>query len=144
MSVFDNLTKKVTDTAKAAAKKSSELVEVTKLNINIGAEEDKIEKVYADIGKMTYASFARGEQISEAYKVNCEKIKSFEDNVNKMKQKILELKNTKLCLGCGEELELSIAFCSKCGTKQEVVKQEPVVPVEPVEPSKDETQEPKE
>ena len=122
MSVFDNLTKKVTDTAKAAAKKSSELVEVTKLNMSIGAEEDKIEKVYADVGKMAYAAFSRGEQTNDAYKVNFEKLRSYEENINKMKQKILELKCTKICAGCGEELDANIAFCSKCGTKQEIQK----------------------
>lgn len=143
MSVFDNFTKKVTDTAKAAAKKSSELVEVTKLNMSIGSEEDKIQKVYNDIGKMAYAAFARGEEINEAYKVNCEKIKSYEDTINKMKQKILELKNTKACPGCGEELDASVAFCSKCGAKQEVEQTAAAEP-EPVEPVTEETEEKKE
>ena len=138
MSVFDNFTKKVTDTAKAAAKKSSELVEVTKLNMSIGTEEDKIQKVYADVGKMVYASFARGEEINDAYKVDCEKIRSYTDTINKMKQKILELKNTKSCPGCGEELDVSIAFCSKCGAKQEV--EQPAAD----EPVAEDTEDPKE
>jgi rRNA maturation endonuclease Nob1 len=136
MSVFDNFTKKVTETAKAAAKKSSELVEVTKLNISVGAEEDKIEKVYSDIGKMAYAAFLKGELTNDAYMVNFEKIKSYEENIYKMKQKILELKSTKICAGCGEELDLSTAFCSKCGTKQEIQKpaQEEPAAEEPQEP----------
>ena len=42
MSVLDNFTRKVSDTAKAAAKKSGNVVELTRLNMNIGAEEEKI------------------------------------------------------------------------------------------------------
>mgnify|MGYP001195673345 CR=1 FL=1 len=51
MSVIDNITKKVSDTAKAAAKKSGSVIEVTRLNLNIGSEEEKIRRIYADIGR---------------------------------------------------------------------------------------------
>ena len=44
MSVLENFTKKVTETAKAAAKKSGDIVEVTKLSVAINTEEDKIEQ----------------------------------------------------------------------------------------------------
>lgn len=120
MSVLDNITKKVTETAKAAAKKSSELVEVTKLNMSIGAEEDKIEKVYAEIGKSVYRTFADGKGVAESFVEQCEKIKSYEENIRQMKQKILELKNTKICPSCDVELEADVAFCPKCGAKQEI------------------------
>ena len=118
MSMFENLTKKVSDTAKAAAKKSSEIVEVTKLNMNISAEEDKIKKAYADIGKQVYDAYSNGEEVAENYISICEQIRSYEDNIKETKQKILELKNVKVCPNCGAELELDIAFCSGCGTKQ--------------------------
>ncbi|MCX8131755.1 MAG: zinc-ribbon domain-containing protein [Clostridia bacterium] len=118
MSVFENITKKVSDTAKAAAKKSSELVEVTKLNMNISAEEDKIKKAYADIGKLVYQAYSNGEEVAEAYKELCSSIVGFEENVKATKQKIMELKNMKTCAGCGTELETETAFCSKCGAKQ--------------------------
>lgn len=118
MSVFENLTKKVSDTAKAAAKKSSELVEVTKLNMSISAEEDKIKKTYADIGKLVYTAYANGDEVAEGYKELCSSITGYEETITAMKQKILELKSMKVCPGCGVELETDIAFCSKCGAKQ--------------------------
>jgi len=132
MSLFENITKKVTDTARAAAKKSGELVEATKLNMSIGAEEDKIEKVYAEIGKVVYEAFSNGEAVSEMFKEQCETIKSYEDNIKEMKQKILDLKSVKICSGCGAELDTEVVFCPKCGAKQEIP--EPVViPQEPTE-----------
>ena len=118
MSMFENLTKKVSDTAKAAAKKSSEIVEVTKLNMNISAEEDKIKKAFADIGKQVYEAYSNGEEVAENYKSICEEIRGYEDSIKETKQKILELKNVKVCPNCGAELELDTAFCSSCGTKQ--------------------------
>jgi hypothetical protein len=118
MSVFENFSKKVTDTAKAAAKKSSEVVEVTKLNMNIGSEEDKIKKAYTEIGKSVYEVFTKGEEVNEAFKGQCELISTYEDNIKEMRLKILDLKALKVCPACGAEMESGISFCSKCGAKQ--------------------------
>jgi ribosomal protein L40E len=125
MSVFENFTRKVSETAKAAAKKSSDLVEVTKLNMSIGSEEDKIEKVFKEIGKTIYESFARGENVDEIFIEKCNQIASYEDNIKDMRAKVLELKNSKVCPNCREELDIEVQYCSKCGTKQEIP--EPVV-----------------
>lgn len=119
MSVFENITKKVTETARAAAKKSGEIVEITKLSMSIGVEEDKIEKAYAEIGKVVFSAYNEGKEVGDTFKELCEKIKSYEDNIKDIKQKILELKNVKVCPGCAAELEVEIAYCPKCGTKQE-------------------------
>ena len=118
MSLFEDLSKRVTDTAKAAAKKSSEVVEVTKLNLSIGSEEDKIKKAYTEIGKAVYEVFSKGEEVNEAFKGQCEQISTYEDNIKEMRVKILDLKALKVCVACGAELENGILFCSKCGAKQ--------------------------
>ena len=120
MALFENFTRKVTETAKAAAKKSSDLVEVTKINMSISSEEEKIQKEYAAIGKKIYESYKNNEEIAEGLKENCGRIKSYEENIEAMSQKILELKNVKICTGCGAELEADMAFCPKCGAKQEI------------------------
>lgn len=119
MSVFDSISKKVSDTAKTAAKKSCELVEVTKLSLSVGTEEDKIVKIYTDIGKAIYDSYNRGEAIDEKFIEKCEQAKSIEQSIKEIKFKIQELKEVKECTNCGEELELDAVFCAKCGTKQE-------------------------
>lgn len=124
MSVFENLTKKVTETAKAAARKSGDIVEVTKLNMNISSEEDKIKKVYTDIGKTVYESFDKGEEIPDNFKELCEKVRVHFKNIEEMKEKILELKSVKICPSCEAELDADVAFCPKCGTKQEMPKKE--------------------
>ncbi|MCX7708556.1 MAG: zinc ribbon domain-containing protein [Clostridia bacterium] len=120
MSIFEDLTKKVTTTAKTAVKKSGDIVEVTKLNMSISAEEDKIQKAYTEIGKAVYEDFKNNAEVGAAAKEICEKIKSYEESIKEIKQKILDLKRIKACPGCGTELELEIAFCPKCGAKQEI------------------------
>ena len=121
MSLFDNISKKVSETAKAAARKSGDIVEVTKLNMNIGAEEDKIKRVYSDMGRIVYESYSGDEEIPENLKALCEKVDTYHKNIEEMKQKILELRHIKACPACGMELGMEMTFCFKCGEKQPVV-----------------------
>ena len=118
MSVFEKMGKAVSDTAKAAAKKSVDIVEVTKLYMSIGTEEEKIKKVYFDLGKAMYESFLNGREIDENFKEYCESIKGYEDAIKEIKLKILELKDLKLCPQCQAEIEEEFDFCPKCGAKQ--------------------------
>lgn len=117
MAFFENLGKKVGEAAQAAAKKSSEIVEVTKLNISISSEEDKIQKLYAQIGKRLFEEYCSGQEVAEGYKVDCEAIKAHQDNIKGFKEKIMELKNIQPCPNCGNEVEKTAAFCARCGTK---------------------------
>lgn len=119
MPIFDNLGKKVGEAAQTAAKKSSELVETTKLNMNISTAEDKINKIYLKIGKNTFAKFNAGYEINPDFVDDCKEIKQLQDEINNLKAKIMELKNVKLCTSCGAELNRDVMFCPKCGSKQE-------------------------
>jgi len=118
MSVIKDITGKVTGTARAAAHKSGDLVQVTKLNMSIGTEEDKIEKIYTEIGKGVYELFSSSVEVNDVLKEKCEAIKSINDNIQEMKNKILDLKDLKNCPNCNTELQKGIAYCYTCGTKQ--------------------------
>ncbi|MGI6669677.1 MAG: zinc-ribbon domain-containing protein [Acetivibrionales bacterium] len=120
MSVLDNITRKVTDTAKAAAKKSSSVVEVTRLNMSINAEEEKIKKLYTEMGKQLYEEYCEGKAIDGKLLEKCMKIDEIIANIDEMREKILELKNVKACPNCGMVLDISMEYCHKCGKKQEV------------------------
>ena len=120
MAFLENLGKRVGEAAQAAAKKSGELVEVTKLNVNIGSEEDKIQKLYTQIGKVVFEKYKATGVVDADAKDNCEAIKVHEQNIKALRDKIMEVKNVKLCVGCGAEMEKGTLFCSKCGAKNEV------------------------
>ncbi len=119
MSVLDNFTKRVTDTAKAAAKKSGSVVEVTRLNMNINAEEDKVRKIYSDIGKQLYEDYTEGKNVGDKILEYCLKIDEVIKSIDEMREKILELRNVKACPNCGMELDVEMEYCYKCGRKQE-------------------------
>jgi len=119
VSVLDSITKKVSDTAKAAAKISGSVVEITKLNMSINAEEEKIRKLYTEIGKQLYEDYTDGKAVSEELLRKCAKIDEIFENIAEMKDKILELRNVKACPNCGTILDIEMEYCHKCGKKQE-------------------------
>ncbi|MDO8685540.1 MAG: zinc ribbon domain-containing protein [Clostridiales bacterium] len=116
MAFLDNIGK----VAHAAAKKSGELVEITKTNININSEEDKIEKKHQQMGKLVYEKFQATGAIDEEFAGVCNEITAHMETIKNLKQRIMEIKNIKSCTGCGAELECTAMFCAKCGTRQEV------------------------
>lgn len=120
MAFLENLGKRVGEAAQAAAKKSGELVEITKLNVNISSEEDKIQKLYTQIGKTLYEKYAATGVADDNAKESCEAVRVHEQNIKALKDKILDLKGAKLCSGCGAEMEKDQLYCSKCGTKSDV------------------------
>lgn len=132
MAFLENLGKKVGEAAQAAAKKSSELVEVTKLNMSINSEEDKIQKLYIQIGKGVFDNYVSTGSVADEYRAVCDEIKAHDDTIANLKAKILEVKNMKACTNCGAELERNTIFCAKCGAKQEMQEMPPVQSAAPL------------
>ncbi|AGC68483.1 hypothetical protein Cst_c14940 [Thermoclostridium stercorarium subsp. stercorarium DSM 8532] len=112
MALIDDL-KKAT---KNIAQKTGELVEISKLNLSISQEKDKVEKLYAEIGKAVYEQYKAGNDVGFSDK--CAAIAEIENKIEELQQKIRELRNVKKCPSCGAEVEADTVYCPKCGTKQ--------------------------
>ncbi len=95
--------------------KGKDVIEITKLNSQIGTEKDKIKDLYVKIGEQVYKSFGAGE--SSAFDELCVQIKEIEAKVDELSAKVLELKNAAKCPNCGAEVTKETLFCSKCGAK---------------------------
>ena len=121
MSVLNDFTKVVTDTAKTVGKKSSDMMEVTKLNLAISAEEEKIEKQLFEIGRKVYEQFTESETADEPVLELCKDVQFMENSITDMRTRILNLRKIKECPTCKEMLDLDMAFCFKCGAAQPVV-----------------------
>ena len=92
MDFFNNVGKKLGNAAKTAGKKSEELVEITKLNLSIGSEEDKAKKLFSEMGKEIYVRFVNGDRFDESINSKCAAIKVVEDNIEAIKEKIKNFK----------------------------------------------------
>jgi len=120
--------KSISEGAANAAKKSGNLVELTKLNMAISGEEDKIKALFTELGEALQDKHEKGEEVSEELLKTCKKIDEIKANIEELKKKIVDLKDVVLCPGCGTELPQETLFCPKCGTKQ--------LPIKPKEEAK--------
>ncbi len=95
--------------------KGKDVIEITKLNSQIGTEKDKIKDLYVQIGEQVYRAYSAGE--SSVNDESCAQIKEIELKIEELSAKVLELKNASKCSNCGAEVTKDTAFCSKCGNK---------------------------
>jgi ribosomal protein L40E len=122
MALIDKLSKiakSVGDEAVNAAKKSGELLEITKLNHAISNEEDKINAILPKMGNISYQKFKNGESIDPDLLNYCNKIEEIKSAIAVLKQKILDIKSVRICQNCQAELGQDVTFCPKCGAKQD-------------------------
>lgn len=127
MAFFDTLANK----SKDVAEKAKKLAEVTGLNAQVVSKESEIKTAYGEIGKMIYENKAAWKDVDLSELIG--KIEGIEAEIDKLKEEIRVTKGVKICTNCGEEIDITVAFCPKCGTPAPKVE-------EPAEESVDETQ----
>lgn len=111
MSFFD----KLTNAGKDMAKKTKELADITKLNMQISSEEDNIKNKYKEIGKLYYELYSSNPD--EKFLEFCTAITESMGKISDLRNQINEIKGVKKCSNCGAEIASAAVFCSACGNK---------------------------
>ncbi|MDR3119965.1 MAG: zinc ribbon domain-containing protein [Clostridiales bacterium] len=118
MTEFDSAMKKVTEMLHAAARKSGEVFENTKISYTISTERDKISKLQRQIGARLYRVYKEGGAVPEFILADLEAIQTIEETIHALEKTMAETKSFKFCPECGAKLELDNVYCPKCGAKQ--------------------------
>lgn len=119
MDLLNDIGKRITETAKTVTRKSEDIVEITKLNLAIGSEEDKIKRMLYEIGSELYRSYTNEKTFGELYDSKCNEVKQIEENIKSLKERILLLKGNKTCKDCNSVVDLEVNYCPNCGEKLE-------------------------
>ena len=110
---------KATEAYKVTKEKASDISEEIKLKSKINSLEEKNYEIYAEIGEIVYNEVKNGTYVSkDEVTVKCEEISRNRDEIEKLKTDLLAVKKIKKCANCGEELDINVEFCSKCGKEQ--------------------------
>ncbi len=116
-SFFEDLGKKIGETAETVTNKAGEAVEVQRLRNQIRALERGNENDYAELGRMVYEHFKEGEVVDAEAIGICEAIQNREESITKYMQQISEVKGDTKCDGCGKSVAKDMTYCPSCGTK---------------------------
>ena len=90
---FTNIKEKAANAAGTAKKKAAALAAIAKANVSVYAEEDKIRKAEAELGRLYYNDFVTGNGAdTEAYLPICDRITESKNTIQDLKAAIAELK----------------------------------------------------
>ena len=126
---FAGLKKRFMDTAESAGKKAGDMVELTKMKMQVSQYKTELAKAHEKLGAMVYNMMKEDEEDTSAISVCIDEIDYILDKIQEAEDKVKELRKVSCCQSCGGEVPVDAAFCPKCGAKIER-------PVKPVEPEK--------
>ena len=121
MDFFDKLGKKATEAYKVTADKTGKIAKETKLKFRMSELKSKIEDIYEEIGKKVYEKHIKKEEISieKDLAEQCHQIDEMSNEIERLLQECLDLKDKKQCPKCFKEIDKNMKFCPQCGAKQE-------------------------
>ena len=111
---FEDLGKRLGETAESLTNRASEVVEVQRIRGQIRALDRNNERDYRDIGRMIYEKYKNGEVIDTEMVCICEEIEMIADS-----------KGTTVCPNCHANLTPDMAYCPQCGEKVPEEEEEP-------------------
>ena len=117
MDFIKSLKQTFSNTANKAIKASNEVVEISKIMLNINSINADIDSAYRKIGEMVYKSYSCDDEISEDTVDVCKEIDAMQEKLEELNQKRRELKKIQICPQCGAENAAEHKFCKNCGAQ---------------------------
>lgn len=103
--------------AGTAVNKTGNLINKTKINYAIGANEGKAKDILAEVGKIVYDEFESGSEFPEEIAQKLAVVKELYDETEELKAKIADMDDRVICSECGGYCLQDSEYCSKCGAK---------------------------
>ena len=114
---FEDLGKRLGETAETMTNKAGEAMEIQKLKNQVRILERSNDTDLVALGRMVYAQFKEGGIMSEEASGLCEAIQSREESIEEYLQKIVEGKGEYACPCCGKTVSKEMIYCPYCGEK---------------------------
>lgn len=103
--------------AKKAIDKTTNAVDITKLNLAKNDTEGKINKLYVNAGKKIYDKYKDGVAVDDDIAEVFVEIDKFKAELSEIYEQLAAIKNVAICSNCGAQNDKKNAFCAKCGSK---------------------------
>lgn len=105
------------DGASKVTKKSGEILELSKINIEINSVNNSLKRVYEEMGESLYKKYSTGKEIDASFKDSCKEAHSLNKKKESLRKKILKAKDMCPCKFCGENISKTSSFCPCCGKR---------------------------
>lgn len=115
MSLFEGLSKVISETSATAVSKTKELARIAQLNGAISDEEKIIAAAHTEIGRRYMENLA-GER-PDLFGDQIDLIAQAQGRIEALRRELDEVKGLGKCPYCGAAVEAGKAFCGNCGAK---------------------------
>lgn len=115
MSLFEGLSKVISETSATAVSKTKELARIAQLNGAISDEEKIITAAHTEIGRRYMENLA-GER-PDLFGDQIDLIAQAQGRIEALRRELDEVKGLGKCPYCGAAVEAGKAFCGNCGAK---------------------------
>lgn len=106
--------------AQGAVKTSNAVVETVKSNLAIADKEAETTKIFRQLGTLMYDAYKDGSEVdADAVAEKCAALDEYFSEIEALKDKVSEIKNTKVCPKCNAKVKADFKFCPVCGEKMD-------------------------
>ena len=116
---WEDLSKRIGETAESVSNKAGEAVEIQKLKSQIRALERGTEEDLIDLGRMVYEYFEAGNLVGSEAEGLCEAIRSRKQSIEDYEKRIIAVRGEFSCKNCGKTISNKMVYCPYCGEKME-------------------------
>lgn len=109
----------------AMGKKTEEVVESSKLKIQILSVNSDIAKAYQELGSIIYHAAKQNSTCAEEVESKMDEIDELLHKLHRLEQKISEIYRVRKCPNCGAACPSDAHFCSRCGMIINPMQEEP-------------------
>lgn len=124
MSFFEDFKRGATDAAAKAARKTDEISNIVRLNVNVKTGEMKLSGVFEEIGRLFYEAERTGTDYTSDIASAIMKADKIKADIENAKKQLAKLRKVAVCKNCGKEISDEVAFCPFCGAKYEKPEEE--------------------
>lgn len=105
------------DFADKAVTKTGEVVEVSKLRLELSKQQGRLRGLYQKLGSSVYSMKEKDYEDQELIDHLCEDISANLKTQKHLKARIAALKKMKICPVCGTRNPLDSVYCNQCGSR---------------------------
>ena len=117
MATFEDVLSRAKAVAQAAGKKTEEIVELTKVRVQIGDLRREIASMYEGLGRLVYDSRRTEESVDDLIEACVEQLDEQLAALARLEERVMESKNVIRCEKCGALNAQDATFCNQCGEK---------------------------
>ncbi len=122
MDFLENVKNAVGSAAQTVAKKSGEVVEVSKIKYAMYEAKGTIKELKEEIGEAVYTSYKNNTPLDSVVREKCARIDELQSEIDAYDGRLYTYKSMVKCPSCGEKVKDDNKFCPKCGARLAVDK----------------------